>query len=269
MPTKDNQGISPQVLSATSKREEYLKQKERESQEIWENTIKELNQNLPTVIQNTRQGWREQSGIASKFYDKTFKNFDSKKQSMAYKLVISHDWLRKENQSANSIMLYSPDSYGVGKTHLLCAMANQVIDAWESAVITTQNYPQIHKINCPVYYITETDLISRIRATFNRVEVTASSETEESIYAKISRVAVLILDDIGKVKPRDLNFVQSVYYRIIDDRYTKEKPMALATNLDLNQLEEHIGGACADRIREMCGKNNMIKLVGESYRKNG
>ncbi|GAJ02756.1 unnamed protein product, partial [marine sediment metagenome] len=35
--------------------------------------------------------------------------------------------------------------------------------------------------------------------------------------------------------------------------------------LDYPELEELIGGACADRLREMCGKN-ILKMSGKSYR---
>ena len=77
---------------------------------------------------------------------------------------------------------------------------------------------------------------------------------------------VLILDDVGKTKPRDISFLQGVYFRIIDERYAGNKPIVLTTNLSLADLEAHIGGSCADRLNEMCGTENIVQMRGKTYR---
>jgi len=43
--------------------------------------------------------------------------------------------------------------------------------------------------------------------------------------------------------------------------------LILTMNLTLQELEDHIGGAPADRLREMCGRSGFITMKGESYRK--
>jgi len=155
----------------------------------------------------------------------------------------------------------------VGKTHLSCALINQICDTEEKAAISSDGH--IYKHSCPVYFTTENELLLRIRKTYNKSnEHEEDAETEDKIYAKLSRFQLLIIDDVGKVRPKDLTFLQGVYFNIIDDRYTNEMPIMLTTNLDLPALEEHIGGACADRLREMCGKENFIKMTGKSWRQN-
>lgn len=110
----------------------------------------------------------------------------------------------------------------------------------------------------------EPQLLDRIYSTFNRTDDNA--ETTEQLYKMLERRQVLIIDDVGKIKPRELAFVQGVYFRIIDTRCVSGKPIVMTSNLSLAELEEHIGGASADRLREMCGPN-VIKISGISYRK--
>jgi DNA replication protein DnaC len=45
-------------------------------------------------------------------------------------------------------------------------------------------------------------------------------------------------------------------------------PIIITTNLDVVRIEEHIGGACADRLVQMCGKN-FVRMTGKSYREIG
>jgi len=184
------------------------------------------------------------------FQNKTFENFQSELQPKAFQAV-------KNNKG--SLLLLSPGIYGVGKTHLVCALANYLVESTPVAVITDYG---ITKTQCPVYYTNETHLLTRIRGTYN-----GSDETEEGIYEFLLTPALLIIDDIGKTRPRDLSYMQSVYYRIIDDRYTAQRRLIVTTNLQMSELEEHLGGASADRLVEMCGKAGFIKMTGRSYRK--
>lgn len=92
-------------------------------------------------------------------------------------------------------------------------------------------------------------------------------ETDEAIYTQLENVRLLIIDDVGKRVPRDLNFIQQVWYRIIDGRYRKEKPVVLTTNLLPVDMEMHIGGASADRLTEMVGVKGFVAMKGESYRR--
>ena len=220
-----------------------------------------LKEELPAVLQVQKEKWLKSANIPPKFRAVSFDSFERAKQPRAFDAVKSHEW-------DMSLLLYSPEIYGLGKTHLLCAMANHQMESGEPATISAKPFPRIVTALCPVYYTTEASLLSQIKATFNRKGY-EDEDSEEAIFRRLSNVKVLILDDIGKVRPRDLNFLQGVYFRIIDDRYLNEKPMAIAVNLSLDNLESHIGGASADRLLEMCGKNGFIKMTGQSYRKGG
>jgi DNA replication protein DnaC len=163
--------------------------------------------------------------------------------------------------TGGSLILQSPPGvYGVGKTHLVSALANQLVGTLNAAV-SINGYVVAQPR--PVAFTTEPTLTARIRATFND----GSRETDEVIYDQLERVRLLIIDDVGKDPPRDLSFVQRVWYRLIDARYRSERPVILTTNLVLDELEQHVGGSVADRLREMCGRKGIVTMKGESYRR--
>jgi DNA replication protein DnaC len=159
---------------------------------------------------------------------------------------------RDRNWNSKSFILYSPNIYGIGKTHLMCGLAMK---------LCSYKYK--------VRYITESQLMLDIRDTFNP----GSDITERMYYHNIlMHNDVLFIDDVGKIRPRDNNFLQGVYFNIIDQVYNMSSnthTLGVATNLNLKELENHIGGASSDRLIELCGKNNIIKMIGESHRKNG
>lgn len=204
-----------------------------------------------------REVWKEECNLPPLFVDKTFDNFDRELQPRAYDVV--------KGYSGKSIVLLSPDTYGVGKTHLVAALVNHLISTKEPACLRNDCYSVVVTYKCPAYFTTEAQLLSRIRATYNR-DNREQGETEEDIYRQLDKYDLLIVDDVGKVRPRDYSFLQGVYFRVIDNRYVTEQPIILTTNLSYNELEAHIGGACADRLIEMCGHNNIVLTKGKSYR---
>jgi len=226
------------------------RQKQRD-EEIKQRALKELAE----AKEEVRESWYDECNIPAMFVDKTFDNFNRKLQSKAFDIM--------KGYSGRSIVLLSPNVYGVGKTHLVCALANHILSTKETARLRRDSYSVI-RCKCPVYFTTETQLLSQIRNTYNR-RPEQEGEIEEDIYRQLDRYPLLIIDDIGKVHPRDYSFLQGVYYRIIDWRYVNEEPIILTTNLNYDELETHIGGACADRLHEMAG-DNFVKMGGKSYR---
>jgi DNA replication protein DnaC len=226
-----------------------------------DDTRKYLQEHLTEQIEMQREKWMNECQIPGFFIEKAgdgFDKFDSTLQPEAFKAVKSFN--------GKSLILSSPGIYGVGKTHLVCCLAQYLMDHTEAVSLTADcNY---RKYKCPVLFITEHGLLSKIKNTYsNNYQTQPYAEKEEDVYDKLSAFHVLIIDDVGKVRPKDYSFLQGVYFRIIDERYTNEQVVILTTNLSPPELEEHIGGACADRLKEMCGnKNNIVRMAGKSYR---
>lgn len=214
----------------------------------------EKNQIIQEIIDDTEDKWWEESGVFPKFCDATFENFDSKINKKAYDAVKNLDWKKQ------SMILSSPNIFGVGKTHLVHALIDKIVTT-EPKLFEHELPEKIRKHECPVIIKSENRLLSEIRSTYNK-----EGDTEEDIYRKLLKYDLLIIDDVGKIAPQNKNFLQGVYFRIIDDRYNNFKTIILTTNLSFSELENHIGGSCADRLREMCGKN-FITMKGESYRR--
>lgn len=219
--------------------------------------IERYRQELEEARVEWRQAWRGQYGVEGIFLEKSFGNFKRELQPKAFDAL-------KASNGERSMVLASPDVYGNGKTHLVCALANNLIETRETAGFQEGSY-LVEWRACPVYFTTESKMLARIRRTFNRGE-DPRADTEDGIYNNLSRFNLLIIDDVGKVRPRDYSFLRGVYFNIVDDRYVKEQQLILTTNLEFKELEEHIGGASADRLREMCGKEGFIKMAGKSYR---
>lgn len=219
--------------------------------------IARYKQDLKDTKVEQREAWRKQYRVEGIFLEKSFDSFKRELQPKAFDSL--------KGYRDRSLVLLSPGVYGVGKTHLVCALANHLVETRETAKFKEDCY-FIVKNQCPVYVITESQLLARIRRTYNRTD-DPRAETEDGVYSSLARFSLLVIDDVGKVRPRDYSFLQGVYFNIIDDRYVKEQQVILTTNLDFKELEEHIGGASADRLREMCGKEGFIKMVGKSYRR--
>lgn len=217
---------------------------------------------LKESVESVREDWHVEIDLPFKYDLCSFEKFEKKLQPKAYEILSNYNLIANHKSKSKSLIIYSHNQYGLGKTHLVCALANKIIDNYENPVF--ESHGRIISEPCPVIYTNETKLIANIKATYQK---DYEGESEEKIYKKINEVKLLIIDDVGKVTPRDKSYLQSVYYRVIDTRYSNNMPIIIVTNLDLTELEMHIGGFCADRLVEMCGKDNIIKMTGESYRK--
>ena len=226
-------------------------EKEKRNQE----ELAAYQERLEEIRTERRAKWFDTCGMSGTLKTKTFDNFQSKLQPQAFSTVKSY--------KDRSLILLSPELYGVGKTHLAAALANHLIATRDPAIFEI-NSLKIRTLPCPVYFTEETLLLARIRDTYNNQG--PGAETEETVYRLLSMYPLLIIDDVGKIKPRDMSFTQSVYFRIINQRYNDGKQIVITTNLDGAGLNNHIGGACADRLFEMAGANGFIFLTGKSYR---
>ena len=150
---------------------------------------------------------------------------------------------------------------GTGKTHLAAAIGAKYI--YDTAMSLYKVSKADQTWPCPVLFITAPRLFLRIRATYRD----GSEETEGSIIDEISRVDLLILDDVGKEKPSD--HTRQTYFTIIDARYGENKPMVITSNLivpdDLSQLTLLMGQATVSRLKEMT-EGWRVVLSGKDYR---
>lgn len=204
-----------------------------------------------------REKWRRSCGIPQWMVTKTFDNFEVALQKAAYKVAIEYaNGLTLEKPVGyRSLILYSQE-YGVGKTHLVTAIANRVIDNWGGNPDCSF---------CPIRFESGPGLIRRIRATYN-IGINAYHETEERIYNQLRGVRLLILDDVGKERPSE--HTCEVYFYIIDERYKAGLPVVMTSNLPLEgerSLCGLMGPSTVDRLIGMT-RGRIIELKGKSFR---
>lgn len=205
-----------------------------------------------------REKWRRQCGMPGHLLSRsTFSAFEASYQDKAYKncLKYAQGLNLDDTLGYRSLILYSPKP-GVGKTHLMVAIANYAIDQWNGE-------PEADS-RCPIRFEKGPGLVLRIRSTFSIRDNDNRHEREDEIYRELKGVRLLLLDDVGKEAPS--KFTRQLYWTIIDERVTSGLPIVMTCRLSLDALSELMGEDAVDRLYGMTG-GQIETLAGESYRK--
>jgi len=218
-------------------------------------------------IAHKRKLWRDNCGIPPKFMNQEFGTLDLDRPVQGLKLAYKRCLAYAEKYPLDdsylgypSLIIFSENSWGVGKTHLACAIAHKILNRWDG-----------EPIPCPVKYISEVDLFYRIQASYSsNSEDRKYLPGESDIINELIAKRLLIIDDVGKRRVQDPRFVQRIYFAIIDGRYRSRRPIVITSNLNPKKLQKYLGGghdsASFDRLMEMC-QGKALKLEGESYRR--
>jgi len=226
-------------------------------------------------ISSQRRRWRENCGISPRFMVEDFSTFKTDRPgnlTEVYRAAFDYaeqfpldydEYRRRTGKPYPSLLLYSPGAAGNGngKTHLVASIAHRIIDRWNS-----------ENIACPVRVINEPEIYDRIQLTYSySMKEREQKQSEQEIIDQYSRVRLLIIDDLGKVQRRDMDFVRRTLYHIINRRYDALLPVVITTNKNAKGLIDYLGNdaeqATFDRIIGMTA-GKFIQVKGESYRRN-
>lgn len=227
-------------------------EKERYEKEYQENQLKKQ-----------RHGWLVNSGIPPRFQPESFETFkisSSNKKVVGICKDYADNFPLGYQLNYKSLGLFSSGTWGIGKSHLACSIGHGIIDRWEW-----------RSEKSPIYYVTEPNLFTRIRATYNRYSDGMYHEYEQDVYKYLTNVPLLIIDDVGKEEVSDPRFVQRAWYSIVNGRYDNLKPIVITANLTPDEIATHLGGsrnneASFDRLYEMLG-GVFYEMTGKSYRR--
>ncbi len=122
--------------------------------------------------------------------------------------------------------LFVTGSVGTGKTHLCCALANNLAQTGIS-----------------VRYTTATAMISEIRAAYSN-----STVTEAELIDRFIAFQVLIIDEIDAVQPTDNAL--DLLFRVVNGRYNALLPTVAVANQKGADLEKVISARTVDRLRD-------------------
>ena len=126
---------------------------------------------------------------------------------------------------------------GVGKTHLACSIANELI-----------------KNGIPIIYGTLINLLAELKSTYDN----DNNISEMEIIKLYEKVDLLVIDDLGKEKPSEWGLEK--LFTIINSRYENNLPVIITTNYDQNSLINRLSingeietvNSIISRLYEMC-----------------
>lgn len=226
-------------------------------------------------IARRRKEWRESCGIPLKFRNSDLSTFDVKwskeKNNFARALKVCQDYAEefpldyaryaKSGQSYPSLVLLSPITQGVGKSHLVCGICHRILDRWQG-----------EDIRKPVQFISEPNLYSRIQSTYSYDnEEKRSLPSEQDIISELVYVPLLVLDDVGTEERYDKKFISRILFALINGRYENNRPIVMTSNLSKEELNNYFADPhgrvrIIDRLLEMCG-GKFCEIQGPSYRR--
>lgn len=188
------------------------------------------------------EGLFQRAGIPLRFQARTFDNYQAENEGQARALrkarSYADNW--QQNLAAGTSLIFSGNA-GTGKTHLACAIANQLMAQGVSAVFTTVS-----------------DAMRAIKRTYD----VGSQLTELQAIQAFVDPGLLILDEVGA--NRGTEYEVQLVFDIINKRYENCRPTIIMTNLDAQALRECLGERVVDRLREGGGK--LVSFTWESFR---
>ena len=180
----------------------------------------------------------DRSKMGKRFKTRSFETFILNDQNAkAYQAVKRYsDNFKKHADQGLGFMLSG--SYGTGKTHLVAALAIDLINK-----------------GIPVVFGTMISLLGKIKQTYGG---SWNQEDELEIIETYSSVDLLIIDDLGK--ERTSEWALEKLFSIVNSRYENNLPVIITTNYDLEGLVDKlaingnsdIADSLVSRLHEMC-----------------
>jgi len=191
--------------------------------------------------------YKKQANLSKRFSKRTFENFniENEMQKSAYEKALNYAQNIESNiENGVNIILIGKGSVGTGKTHLACAIANNILDK-----------------GVPVKVLNVVSLVDELK------------EFSTAYKKELKTVKVLLIDDLGK--ENGTLWLCSEIYGIINARYENELPTIITTEGTLKDLEDNYkveindkivnkGVSMISRLTESC---YLSVMQGDDYRK--
>jgi DNA replication protein DnaC len=184
----------------------------------------------------------EQAGIPALFRNRTFANYEVKTDAQERAWERFHGFAAGfRSHLKTGTVLVGIGKVGTGKSHLACAVANDLMARGHT-----------------VYFTSTARLFTKIRGTWSR----SSELTEEQILRQFESIDLMILDEIGLQRGTDDE--ARTLHELLEARRLNCKPTILLTNLDVPSLKAYLGERFMDRLSE---SGVSVKFDWESHRR--
>jgi DNA replication protein DnaC len=184
----------------------------------------------------------DQAGIPALFRDRSFMNYDARSEGQRAALAKFEAFAdRFPAHLKTGTVLVGMGKVGTGKSHLACAVANNVMARGHTA-----------------YFTSTARLFTKIRGTWAK----SSEISEEQMLKQFESIDLMILDEVGL--QRGTEDEQRTLHELLEARRLNCKPTILLTNLDGADLKGFLGERFLDRLSE---SGVSVKFNWESHRK--
>lgn len=179
--------------------------------------------------------WGMLKTIPARYKAARFDNFQSRRGTEAA-VATCRKWSGSfVGRVSDGILLVGP--FGSGKTHLAVA---SVYEAMKRSPV----YPRF------------------VSAATLSHDVKKGEQLDMEPVNQACSAQLLILDDLGQTGRTE--FDREIIYRIVSERYEKQKPIVATSNLTEQKLADALGGALVSRLYEC---TRMAALTASDYRK--
>lgn len=176
----------------------------------------------------------ERCGIGEKYLEDRFEKFDAYNDSLKHNLEMAKEFV-SDLEKGLTRSLWICGKNGNGKTMLAACI--------------------LYELGYGIYrksYEIEDELEETMSFS--------SKQKKSNIINYYSKVDFLVIDEIARFSSqKELGYL----FRILNERYERELPTILISNLDKKALKEYLGQALFDRFSEIC---TSICFNEESYR---
>ena len=203
------------------------------------NTPKESEEHLQAVTQVAAERLNSDliaTGITPRFRKCSLDNYvtgDDKAKQRALSICRKYaEGFEAHLTAGRALMLMG--EIGTGKTHLACAILQQVvgIGGYTGLIVTAESITQA------------------VTDSFRN----NSGPTKTDLINELASVDLLVIDEVGVHSVRaGKDFTPSLLHEVIDRRYQLIKPTILVSNQKPEDLHNFIGPRAADRLRENGG----------------
>ncbi len=174
------------------------------------------------ISENRSPKFNERMLIPPRFAGKTLANFDDTHAAIKDAAVVAI-------LSDQSLFLSGPP--GIGKTHLAVGLMRE----W-AATRPAEGFAWPK-------FLPVVELMQELKREMDR------GMDGETVLDRWSRVALLVLDDLGAEKVSE--WATSTIYTLIDRRYREMKPMIITSNYDLDAISKRLDDRISSRLAEM------------------
>jgi DNA replication protein DnaC len=170
----------------------------------------------------------DQAGIPALFRDRSFMNYDARSEGQRAALAKFEAFAdRFPAHLKTGTVLLGLGKVGTGKSHLACAVANNVMARGHTA-----------------YFTSTARLFTKIRGTWAK----SSEISEEQMLKQFESIDLMILDEVGLQRGTDDE--QRTLHELLEARRLNCKPTILLTNLDGANVKQYLGERFWDRLSE-------------------